>query len=84
MNYEDFMVDDDMVVEENLIDVDDEMSIIEAAVDIEIAEACKKEGRGVCEKCGKPAKECTCSGSKGKSTTESTDDLDDDEDDDLM
>ena len=46
-------------------DPEDEMSIIEAAADMEIEEACKKEaakGKGkVCEKCGKPVEKCECS-----------------------
>ena len=53
-------------VEENCIDPDDESSILEAMADIDMMEeacekeACKKEGKEVCEKCGKPKKECTC------------------------
>lgn len=54
------------VVEESYIDPDDESSILEAMVDIDMMEeackkeACKKENKEVCEKCGKPKKECTC------------------------
>ena len=45
-------------VEESYIDPDDEFSILEAMADIDMMEeACKKD---VCEKCGKPKKECTC------------------------
>ena len=60
-------------VYESDIDFTDEMSIAEAAVDVEIAEACKKEackkegcgnGKGskgkICEKCGKPVEQCEC------------------------
>lgn len=53
-------------VEESYIDPDDEFSIFEAMADIDMMEetckkeACKKEGKEVCEKCGKPKKECTC------------------------
>lgn len=57
-------------VYESDIDFTDEMSIAEAAVDVEIAEACKKEAckkeackkksDGVCEKCGKPIEQCEC------------------------
>lgn len=59
--------------EEVVIDPEDEMSIIEAAADMEIDEACKKEAckkeackkestKGkVCEKCGKPIEQCECS-----------------------
>lgn len=48
-------------VEESYIDPDDEFSILEAMADIDMMEeACKKEGKEVCEKCGKPKKECTC------------------------
>lgn len=57
-------------VYESDIDFTDEMSIAEAAVDVEIAEACKKEAckkeackkesDGVCKKCGKPIEQCEC------------------------
>lgn len=52
-------------VYESDIDFTDEMSIAETAVDVEIAEACKKEAckkesDGVCEKCGKPIEQCEC------------------------
>lgn len=60
-------------VDESYIDATDDMSILEAMVDQEIEEACKKEAskkegsgkgttckNGVCEKCGKPKSECTC------------------------
>lgn len=64
---EDSLFDSEEVsTEESYIDSEDEMSIIEAIVDMEIAEACKKEGcgkgskDGVCEKCGKPVKQCEC------------------------
>ena len=66
---EDSLFDSEEVsTEESYIDPEDEMSIIEAMVDMEIAEACKKEGcgkgkgskDGVCEKCGKPVKQCEC------------------------
>lgn len=84
---DDFLVDDMYVEEETAIDPEDEMSIIEAAVDMEIAEACKKEsckkeGKGVCEKCGKPLGKCECS---VKEETDDVDDIDDDDDyDDMM
>lgn len=49
------------IEEEGCIDPTDEMAIIEAMADIDMMEeACKKEGKEVCEKCGKPKKECTC------------------------
>lgn len=55
----------DSYEEGTVIDPEDEMSIIEAAADIDIEEACKKEatkGKGkVCEKCGKPVEKCECS-----------------------
>lgn len=57
-------------VYESDIDFTDEMSIAETAVDVEIAETCKKEAckkeackkksDGVCEKCGKPIEQCEC------------------------
>lgn len=63
--YEDMFFEDAEleIEEEGCIDPTDEMSIIEAMVDAKIAEeACKKEAskKEVCEKCGKPKKECTC------------------------
>ena len=62
--YEDMFLEDaelEIEEEEGCIDPTDEMSIIEAMVDASIAEeACKKEGKEVCKKCGKPKKECTC------------------------
>lgn len=71
---EDSLFDSEEVsTEESYIDPEDEMSIIEAMVDMEIAEACKKEAckkegcgkgkgskDGVCEKCGKPVEQCEC------------------------
>lgn len=71
-------LDDDLDDDESVIDPMDEMSLLEAEIDLEIAEACKKEGKGVCEKCGKPLSKCECSGSKSVKT-ESDDDLDDDD-----
>ena len=64
--YEDMFLEDaeletEDFVEESYIDPEDEFSILEAMADIEMMEeACKKEGKEVCEKCGKPNKECTC------------------------
>ena len=64
--YEDMFLEDSELetedfVEESYIDPEDEFSILEAMADIEMMEeACKKEGKEVCEKCGKPKKECTC------------------------
>lgn len=64
--YEDMFLEDaeletEDFVEESYIDPEDEFSILEAMADIEMMEeACKKEGKEVCEKCGKPKKECTC------------------------
>lgn len=61
--YEDMFLEDAEleIEEESCIDPTDEMAIIEAMVDIDMMEeACKKEGKEVCEKCGKPKKECTC------------------------
>lgn len=51
-------------ISESNIDFTDEMSIIEVAVDAEIAEACNRESakRGkICEKCGKSMSKCECS-----------------------
>ena len=76
-------------IEDIEIDPFDEMSIIEAMVDMEIAEACKKEAckkeGKVCEKCGKPVEKCECdgTGSKGKAAVKEEDDMDDDTDDDV-
>ena len=64
-------LDESAMENETALDPDDEFAMVEAALDIEIAEACKKEGKGVCEKCGKPIEKCECS------KTESTDDIDD-------
>lgn len=69
-------LDESSVEDQVALDPDDEFAMVEAALDIEIAEACKKEackkeGKGVCEKCGKPIEKCECS------KTESTDDIDD-------
>ena len=64
--YEDMFLEDaeletEDFVEESYIDPEDEFSILEAMADIEMMEeACKKEAKEVCEKCGKPKKECTC------------------------
>lgn len=73
--YEDMFLEEDAILEnetsvdESYIDPSDEMSILEAMADMEIEEkacAAKKEGTDckgkdeVCEKCGKPKKECTC------------------------
>lgn len=61
--YEDMFLEDAEleIEEEGFIDPTDEMAIIEAMADIDMMEeACKKEGKEVCEKCGKPKKECTC------------------------
>lgn len=64
--YEDMFLEDaeletEDFVEESYIDPEDEFSILEAMADIDMMEeACKKEGKEVCEKCGKPKKECTC------------------------
>ena len=61
--YEDmFLEDAELEIEEEAcIYPTDEMAIIEAMADIDMMEeACKKEGKEVCEKCGKPKKECTC------------------------
>lgn len=61
--YEDMFLEDAEleIEEESCIDPTDEMAIIEAMADIDMMEeACKKEGKEVCEKCGKPKKECTC------------------------
>lgn len=66
--YEDMFLEDAEleIEEESYIDPDDESSILEAIADIDMMEeackkeACKKEGKEVCEKCGKPKKECTC------------------------
>ena len=64
--YEDMFLEDaeletEDLVEESYSDPEDEFSILEAMADIEMMEeACKKEGKEVCEKCGKPKKECTC------------------------
>lgn len=64
--YEDMFLEDaeletEDFVKESYIDPEDEFSILEAMADIEMMEeACKKEGKEVCEKCGKPKKECTC------------------------
>ena len=69
---------DNSYVNESVIDPSDPISVLEAELDLEIAEACKKEGKGVCEKCGKPLSKCECSGSKSVKT-ESDDDLDDDD-----
>lgn len=64
-------LDESAMEDQTALDPDDEFAMVEAALDIEIAEACKKEGKGVCEKCGKPIEQCECS------KTESTDDIDD-------
>lgn len=69
-------LDESAMEDETALDPEDEFAMVEAALDIEIAEACKKEackkeGKGVCEKCGKPIEKCECS------KTESTDDIDD-------
>ena len=54
-------IEEEDFVEESYIDPEDEFSILEAMVDIDMMEeACKKEGKEVCEKCGKTKKECTC------------------------
>lgn len=54
-------IEEEDFVEESYIDPEDEFSILEAMADIDMMEeACKKEGKEVCEKCGKPKKECTC------------------------
>lgn len=61
--YEDMFLEDAEleIEEEGYIDPTDEMAIIETMADIDMMEeACKKEGKEVCEKCGKPKKECTC------------------------
>lgn len=61
--YEDMFLEDAEleIEEEGCIDPTDEMAIIETMADIDMMEeACKKEGKEVCEKCGKPKKECTC------------------------
>lgn len=78
-------LDESSVEDQVALDPDDEFAMVEAALDIEIAEACKKEackkesckkeackkeGKGVCEKCGKPIEQCECT------KTESTDDMD--------
>ena len=85
--YENFLMEsildgsDDESVEETYIDPEDDMSILEAMADIEIEEkacASKKEGKGVCEKCGKPAGKCECAGKT--SVKETDDDLLDDDD----
>lgn len=68
---EDAILENETSVDESYIDPEDETSILEAMADMEIEEkacAAKKEGtgancknkNGVCEKCGKPKKECTC------------------------
>lgn len=67
-------------VNESIIDPSDPISVLEAELDLEIAEACKKEGRGICEKCGKPLSRCECNGSK--SIKMEYDDFDDDYDND--
>lgn len=74
---------DNSYVNESVIDPSDPISVLEAELDLEIAEACKKEGKGVCEKCGKPLSKCECSGSK--SVKMEYDDFDDDyyDDDDI-
>ena len=54
-------IEEEDFVEESYIDPEDEFSILESMADIDMMEeACKKEGKEVCEKCGKPKKECTC------------------------
>ena len=81
--YENFLMEsildgsDDESVEETYIDPEDDMSILEAMADIEIEEkacASKKEGKDVCEKCGKPVGKCECA---GKTSVKETDDDDD-------
>ena len=67
---EDSLLDDEGVsVEESYIDPEDEMSIVEAMLDIEIAEACKKEAckkeackKEACKKegCGKGSTSEVC------------------------
>ena len=85
--YENFLMEsildgsDDESVEETYIDPEDDMSILEAMADIEIEEkacAAKKEGKDVCEKCGKPAGKCECA--RKTSVKETDDDLLDDDD----
>lgn len=80
------LVDNDNTItdtDESYIDATDDMSILEAMVDQEIEEACKKEackkeGKDVCEKCGKPVGKCECA--RKTSVKETDDDLLDDDD----